>query len=311
MRPIRLLVPLVVVVAAACDTRAKQELRSLAHADSLRVDSLVSIKNELLNEVMSSTQFVSELNTEMSRLKSRTPARLTAGAAKESDVVSVKEQRAAVVARIRELVARLDSSEQRVASLRTRASSLSKRDSTIIDQVRAYEKTIADLRAAVETQKAEFEATISRQNVQIAALTSRVDTITRENVKLAGDKVALGDTVTALVGERNTAYYVIGTKEELKRQGIIVEEGHKRFILLGGRPITAARELDPGKFTRIDRLRDRMITFPEGEYRIITRQNGSYASPVSTKDGKLSGGLRIDQPELFWENSRFLIIVKA
>ncbi|HEY9227845.1 MAG TPA: hypothetical protein VIP11_14405 [Gemmatimonadaceae bacterium] len=310
MRPIRLLLPLVTVLAA-CDTRAKQELRSLAHADSLRVDSLVSIKNELLNEVMSSTQFVSDLNAEMAKLKSRTPAKLTKGAAKESEVVSMKEQRAAVVTRIRELVARLDSSERRVASLRSRAATLSKRDSTIMDQVRAYEKTIADLRATVENQKAEYEATIARQNVQIANLTSRVDTVTRENVKLAGDKVALSDTVNALTSEKNTAYYVIGTKDELVREGIIVEEGHKRFILLGGRSITAARELDPAKFTKIDRERDRVINFPAGDFRIISRQNGSFASPFSTKDGKLSGGLRIDQPDRFWENSRFLIIVKA
>ena len=28
-------------------------------------------------------------------------------------------------------------------------------------------------------------------------------------------------------------------------------------------------------------------------------------------DGKLAGGLRIDQPERFWEPSKFLIIVKS
>jgi len=49
-----------VAALAACDTKAGQELRTLAHVDSLRRDSLVSIKNELLNEVMTSTQFVSD-----------------------------------------------------------------------------------------------------------------------------------------------------------------------------------------------------------------------------------------------------------
>jgi len=51
------MVPLVVVLAA-CDSQTKTQLRTLAKADSLRTDSLVSIKNELLNEVMASTQFV-------------------------------------------------------------------------------------------------------------------------------------------------------------------------------------------------------------------------------------------------------------
>ena len=66
-----------VVLIAACDTKAKEQLRVLAHADSLRTDSLVSIKNELLNEVMTSTQFVNEINDEMAKLKARKPAKLT------------------------------------------------------------------------------------------------------------------------------------------------------------------------------------------------------------------------------------------
>jgi hypothetical protein len=104
---------------------------------------------------------------------------------------------------------------------------------------------------------------------------------------------------------------VIGTKDELIKSGILVEEGHKRLLLFGGRPTAPARDLDPAKFTRIDRLRDRVINFPAGDYTIFSRQNPSFASPFSAKDGKMSGGLRIDQPEQFWEASRFLIIVKA
>src|SRR5215468_11367750 len=101
MRPLRLLLPLVAVLAA-CDSKSKQELRTLAHADSLRVDSLVSMKNELLNEVMASTQFVADLNTELAKLKSRTAARrMNTATARETDV-PIKEQRAEIQARIRE-----------------------------------------------------------------------------------------------------------------------------------------------------------------------------------------------------------------
>jgi hypothetical protein len=310
MRTLRYLLP-VVVLLAACDTKAKEQLRSLAHADSLRTDSLVSFKNDLLNEVMTSTQFVNDLNTEMTKLKARKPATLSTRLTSESNIGAMKEERAAVVARIRELVARLDSSEARVASLRTRASKMTRQDSSLTVQVAEYEKTIASLRLTVEQQKAEYEATIGRQNQQIASLNSKVDTVTRDNVRLAGEKTALIDTVSSLVSEKNTAYYVIGTKDELVKQGVLVEEGHKRFVLMGGRTLSPARDLDPSRFTRIDRLRDRTINFPAGEYTIVTRQSPAYASPFAAKDGRLSGGLRIDQPERFWEPSRFLIIVKS
>jgi hypothetical protein len=310
MRVSRLLLPCLALLGA-CDTKAKEQLRSLAHADSLRTDSLVSIKNDLLNEVMTSTQFVNDINTEMTKLKSRKAATLSTRLTSESDVASMKDERTAVVTRIRQLVARLDSSEARVASLRSRASKLSKQDSSLVSQVAEYEKTITALRETVARQKAEYEATIARQNTQIASLNSKVDTVTKDNVRLSGEKTALIDTVSTLVSEKNTAYYVIGTKDELVKQGVLVEEGHKRFVLVGGRSLTPARELDPAKFTKIDRLRDRTITFPAGDYTIVTRQNPAFASPFSAKDGKLSGGLRVDQPERFWEPSKFLIIVKS
>ena len=300
-----------VVVLAACDTQAKQQLRVLAHADSLRTDSLVGIKNDLLSEVMTSTQFVNDLNTQMSKLKTRTPAKLATTLTRESDMGAIKEQRAAVLARIHEIVARLDSSEARVASLRARAVKLSKHDSTLVAQVAQFEKTIGDLRQQVEQQKADYEATIAKQNQQIASLSSRVDTMTRENVRLAGEKTALNDTVTTLTSEKNTAYFVIGTKDELIKEGVLVEEGHKRLLLVGSRSVAPARDLDPSKFTRIDRLHDRTINFPAGDYTILSRQNPAFASPFAGKDGKISGGLRIDQPEKFWEPSKFLIIVKA
>jgi predicted nucleic acid-binding Zn-ribbon protein len=310
MKARHLLVPCVVLLAA-CDTKAKEQLRVLAHADSLRTDSLVSIKNELLNEVMTSAQFVNDINDEMAKLKAKTPAKLTSKVNAESDAAAIKEERGAVMQRIRAMVARLDSSENRVASLRSRVARLAQHDSTLVAQVAAYEKNLQDLRETVERQKAEYEGIIATQKTQIASLTSKVDTMTTENTRLSSEKTALVDTVTHLSSELNTVYYVIGTKSDLVKQGILVEEGHKRFVLLGGRTVSPARDLDPGKFTKIDRLRDRTITFPEGQYTIFTRQSLSYASPISAKDGKISGGLKIDQPEQFWGPSKFLIIVKS
>jgi hypothetical protein len=310
MRTLRLLIPTALLLAA-CDTSAKQQLATLARADSLRTDSLVSIKNDLLNEVMTSTQFVNAINDEMSKLKAKKSVKLTAANPAESTITDIKAQRADVLSHIKALVARLDSSETRLETLRARAATLSKHDATLARQLEQYSKTIADLRNTVTQQKAEYEATIARQTTQIASLSSRVDTLDRANVQLAGEKAALTDTVTSLTDEKNTVYYVVGTKDELIHRGVLVEEGHKRLLILGGRPVAPARELDPAAFTRIDRLRDRVINLPEGNFTIFSRQNPAYASPVAGKDGKISGGLRVDQPEKFWAPSRFLILVKG
>ncbi len=302
------------LLAAACNTK---QLHELAHVDSMRADSIASVKNEMLDEVMQSTQFLNDINAEVAKLKVQPTRKLTAALPKESELSAMREERAAVTDRIHELIARLDSNEARVASLRARATSLSSQDAQLTQQVAQFEKTIADLRTSLETQRAEFQATVDRQNSQIAGLNSKLDTVTKAhavalqaNVQLTGEKAALADTVSTLVSEKNTAYYVIGTKDELIKKGVLVEEGSKRLLLFGSRAVAPARALDSAKFTRIDRLRDRQIDLPAGDYTILTRQNPTFVTASATHDGKLAGGLHINDPVQFWSPSKFLVIVK-
>ena len=302
---------MMLVVLGACDTPAKDRLRALAHADSARTDSIVSLKNDLLSEVMSSSRFVNDVNAGMARLATRRLTTLSASTRGETGAAAVKDERAAVLASIRDLVTRLDASENRVAALRARAARLSRQDSSLVAQVTEYERTIAALRQTAVQQQSAYEADIARKNARIAQLASTVDTITSANVRLEGERTALADTVSALTTEKNAAYYVIGTQEELLAAGVLVEEGRKRFLVLGGRAVAPARDLDANKFTRIDRRRDRTINFPPGAYTIVTRQNPAFMSPFSTRGNTISGGIRIDQPERFWEPLRFLIIIRS
>jgi hypothetical protein len=212
---------------------------------------------------------------------------------------------------VRELVARLDSSEARVTSLRARASTLAKRDDQLTQQVALYEKTIADLRDAAERQRSEMQAIIDEQGGKIVALNAKVDTVSKDNVRLAGEKTALTDSVSQLTVEKNTAYYVVGTRDELVRKGVLVEEGARKVLgIFGSRPVVPARTLDPASFTRIDRLRDRTITLPEGEYSIVSRQDIAYATAATKKDDRIATSLHVDRPEKFWETSKFLVLVR-
>lgn len=291
------------VAFTACDNGVKQQLATVAKTDSLRVDSLGTVRKELLEEVMTSTQFVNQINTELAKARSLA-AKPAPQLESTAEMSQVNDQRKAIVARITHLVARLDSVQTRLASTRRKANEMAAKDSGLIAQVAEFQKNIADLQASAEKQRAQFQATVDSQTVRIASLSKAVDTL---NVV----RTALVDTVHTLTNEKNTAYYIIGTKDELIKKGILAQEGGKRFLLVGSRPVAPARELDPSAFTKIDRLADRNITLPEGEYKIFSRQNPAYVTPKGEHDGKITGGLTIDQPERFWENSRFLIIVRS
>lgn len=292
------------VVLAGCNQEAKQQLATVSHVDSLRVDSLSSSRKDLMAEVMAGTQFMTEINAELAKARSLN-GKQEASLETSSEMTAVNEQRKAIVGRISHLVAKLDSVQTRLASARANMKKLTKDDSVLVAQVAQYEKSIADMQAATAQERTQLQGTISQQNTQIASLNSRVDTLTTV-------RTALLDTVSQLTSEKNTAYYVIGTRDELIKKGVLVQEGGKRFVLVGGRNVVPARTLDPAAFSKIDRLTDRTIQLPQGgEYQILTRQNASFAKPQIEKDGKIGGALTIDQPERFWENSRFLIIVRS
>jgi len=299
-------IPVVViatVLVAGCNTEAKQQLATIAHTDSLRVDSLSAVRKELMEEVMSSTQFVTQINSELAKARSlaaKQPTQLETGA----EMTATNEQRKAIVARITHLVARLDSVQNRLASTRARVAKLTKDDSVLVAKVAEYEKSIENLQQSAAKERAEFQSQISQKATEIASLNSRIDTLNTV-------RTALVDTVGQLTNEKNTAYYVVGTKDELIKKGVLSAEGGKRFFLVGSRNVVPGRQLDPTAFTKIDRLNDRTITLPPGEYQILSRQNASFAKAATMKDGKIGGQLQIEQPERFWETSRFLIIVRS
>jgi hypothetical protein len=290
-------------VVTGCDREVKQQLATITHVDSLRSDSLSKVRKELLEEVMASTQFVTAINRELAKarvLAAKQDTKLET----TSEMTATNEQRKAIVGRITHLVARLDSVQTRLASTRSRVSKLAKEDSVLVTQVKAYEKSIVELQESAARERADFQNVIDQKTTEIASLSSRIDTLTTV-------RTALVDTVHQLTTEKNTAYYVVGTKEELIKKGILMEEGSKRFMLVGGRNLVPARQLDPANFSKIDRLADRTIKLPDGEFQIVSRQNAVYARPAAEKRGKIAGALTIESPEQFWEPSRFLIIVRG
>lgn len=303
-----LLGALVACSLASCDTKAKEQLSTLQHSDSLRRDSLMAVKNELLNDMLMSTQFVNDINAEIA--KARSLASSKPKLQRASETADLKAERDSVMSRIHELVARLDSTESRLATTRSRAASLAKKDDALLAQIAAYEKTIGEFRATAERQRVEMQGIIDEQGVQIAGLKGKVDTVTKANVTLAGQKAALTDTVSDLTRQLNTVYWTSGTRDELVQRGVLVEEGRKPFLILGERHTAPARQMDPSKFTQVDRLRDRQIAIPDGEYTIASRHDGAFATPYGTKNGHITGGLRIDQPEQFWASGKYLILLK-
>jgi hypothetical protein len=277
------IVAALLVAATACGTSAETErkLADLEQASAQR-DSLlqeVAVSARLLNDVSAALQKV-QVRGRRIRVSSETPLL----AQRDSMMQKLRY----VVARVSETETRLNQSQQRVKAL-----------TSLSDSLRAtLDSTVVNLGAILESQKA-----------TIVSLTEQVTRLETENV-------ALRDTVAHVTERENTVYYIIGTKQELKDKGIVVEEGGSRVLFIlwrTGRTLSPARELDPSQFTAINKRDVRHIRLDAAaEYRIASRQDLEYLGTPRTEQGKITGAssLEITAPEQFWRNSKFLIIVQ-
>jgi myosin heavy subunit len=297
------LIALAVVATTGCN---QAELnKALAEAKAAEAQ-----KDSLLTEVLETTQFVSDINSELA--KAKTLAVKSAGS--DPGVPGAKkdrEERLASLERIKQVIARLNESEAKLAETETRAKQSRQRNARLLAQIETFKKTVEDLRTTAETQKSEYEAALAEKDTQIATLAGRVDTLSTEKATLETTNVALTDTVANLTSYKNTVYYAVGTKDELTKRGVITKEGSK-FLVFGGTKLMPARNLDPADFTAIDKTRQTSIPLPrtDKKYKIISRQDPGLLASSVTKDGKVSGTVEISRPEEFWAASKYLILVQ-
>ena len=160
------------------------------------------------------------------------------------------------------------------------------------------QKTVDNLQAQIEQQGrriqeleaalAEKEARIAEQQEQIGSLNENVNSLTEENRRKA-------ETVAEQEKQLNTAWYVFGTKNELKTQRIL-KSGD---VLREG-------DFNKDYFIPLDIRYDKVIKFYSKSATLLTNHpSGSYQL-VKDSDKRLE--LHITDPVKFWGTSRYLVV---
>jgi hypothetical protein len=292
------LIVILALAGTACDRSRAELTKALAESRAAEAQ-----KDSLLTEVLETTQFVSDLNSELAKAKA--VAVLT-----ESDDPGVpgsqqdREERQATLDRIQQVIVRLNESEAKLTATENRAKNAKIRNARLLAQISTYKQTIEDLKTAAEQQRAEHEAIIADQRTQIATLAGQVDNL---NV----DNASLRDTVVHLTKYKNRVYYAVGTKDELLRSGVVTKEGSK-FLFFGGTRLEPARKPNLEAFTMIDKTQTLSIPLPrtDKKYKIISRQSPEYLAGDVTEKGQVKGVVEIASPEEFWSASKYLILVQ-
>jgi hypothetical protein len=259
-------------------------------------------KDSLLTEVLETTQFVSDLNSELA--KAKLAALEVSNENGAPGAQQDTEERKATLERIRQVIDRLNESEAKLTATENRAKNAKIRNARLLAQITTYRQTVEDLKTAAEQQRAETEAIIADQRNQIASLSGRIDTLSLE-------KGWLVDTVAHLTRYKNRVYYAVGTKDELIKNGVVTKEGSK-FLFFGGTRLEPARRPNLDAFTMIDKTQTLSIPLPrtDKKYKIVSRQSADYLSGDVTEKGEVKGVVEIAAPEEFWSASKYLILVQ-
>jgi len=295
------LVALAALMLGACMSPAEKKRQEEELAAQLaQVTALSAEKDTLLQAVAENARLMNEINAEMAKVKD-----LKAGV---SPVVGAEggqqpeaNQRAIVLARVKEMTERLNDAEKRLAASQARIRRMSRQSDSMTTNL-----------ASLETAVAEYQQLIANQRVEIATMSEELASSKQEVAALSVEKAELIDTVVAMTDRSNTVYYVIGTKDSLKARGIIVEEGGSKILFFGSKALQPARVLNEADFTAVDRRVVMEIPSPmtTKRYKIVSRQNTDYIENKPDSKGRVTGGVKIASPEGFWAPSKFLILVE-
>jgi hypothetical protein len=260
---------------------------------------LAAQKDSLTRVVLQADDFIMHIDSSMSAVK---------GLPKGSSADSQLDPLARQIENRKVVMARVDALVERARKTSAQLSASSKSNAALRAQLTSDSTLIAEL-----------NVTIARQTATINALSARVDSLSNATQQLGlalnDTKASLADTKTSLVNaenERNKAFYVIGTEDELVKRGVVVREGGANLLFAHpGRTLQIARSLAADAFTEVDQRQLQTITMPDTtrRYRVVSRQSLDNATVTERDQNSFRGNLRIADAAKFWAPSKYLVLV--
>ena len=286
---------LVVLIAcaalvASCDNLSggsKDKLK--AENDSLLME--LTQRNAELDEMMGTFNDISEGFRQINAAENRVD--LQRGAVAEGSL-SAKQQIASDIEFIRK---QMEENKEQIAKLEKMLKS-SKNNSAQLK--RAVESLTEELVA--KTQRIEeLQAELASKNIRIQELDAAVTDLTATKEELTAENEAKSKTVAEQDKALNAAWFVFGTKKELKDQKILSNTG----LFKKGDVMTDSK-MNKDYFTQIDIRTTKEIKLYSKDADILTTHPaGTYALE---KDDKGQLVLKITKPAEFWGVSKYLVI---
>jgi len=146
-----------------------------------------------------------------------------------------------------------------------------------------------------EMQLKQLRAELSAKDIHIAELDETIGTLNTSVNELTEESNKKTETINTQDKQLNTAWYVFGTKKELKEQRILAD----------GKLMQS--NFNKNYFTKIDIRVDKEIKLYTKSAKILTVHPAD--SYKLSQDASNQYVLRITNPDLFWSTSKYLVVL--
>ena len=281
MKQLKLFACLAFLLLGACTgKKSSPDLVNMEQNDSLQ--RIIAQRDSEINDMMSTLNEIQEGLSAINQAENRLSiAREGEGANKTAQIKENIKFIANTMARNRELMKRL---QQQLRESRFNGDELRKTISNLTQQ-------LDDKAQELQRLKAELDA----KDIHIAELDEKIDNLNDNVENLQTDAQQKAQTISNQDTQLNTAWFVFGTKKELKEQ----------HIMENGKVLQS--NFNKNYFAKIDIRIDKEIKFYSKSARILTMHpSGSY---TLTPDVNKQYVLRITNPQLFWSTSKYLVVL--
>ena len=267
-------------LASCNDGVKKAEEAARQQRDSL--NQIIAQKDNEINDMMTTLSDIEEGFREITEAQNRVTLAKSGEGTNTSQ--RIKENFQFIQSMMKQNKELINKLKQQVRESTVKGGQLKKIIDNLTQQMEEKDKQLAALREELDRK----DIHIAKLDETVANLNTNVNTLTEDNTKKA-------ETISNQDKALHSAWFVFGTKKELKEQNILSDGEVLRT------------NFNKDHFTKIDIRIDKEIKFYSKSAKMLTSHPAS--SYTLQRDANKQYVLRITDPQTFWSTSKYLVVM--
>lgn len=267
-------------VLTGCNDGKNNVANNAAQADSL--NSIIAQKDSELNDMLGTLNEIEDGLNQINEAENRVVLLKNGeGATKRQKLKEDVQFIATRMKQNKELLAKL---QKQLANSSIQGDQLKKTIENLQKQLVEKEKQLQALREELDSK-----------DIHIAALDETINNLNTKTSNLTKESSMKTEVINAQDKQLNTAWYVFGTKKELKNQ----------HIMENGKVMTG--NFNKSYFTKVDiREVSEIKLYSKSAKLLTTHPSSSY---TLVRDANKQYTLRITNSQIFWSTSKYLVVL--